>query len=247
MLLIGVSDEDEKLIEETFITSLGAKYPFVKAKGCNDKYGVSGFPTVVLIGPDGIVKHFDNGTPSESMIEELLKDAILPAVVPAEPRYAPLKALWQKRDHAKVRDWIDKALAAPNTDAPMKEELEKQRADLGKRAEAAVARVEQLGKGPDYAAAQDQLEKPEKSWKGFPAADAARAQITRFSTDATVKKEVAAGKALRKFLAGFDPSRDQELKKLVVELPKFAKKWEGTYAAQQATKQATEYQKKLNR
>ena len=240
-----MSDEQENLIEETFITKLGAKYPWVKAKGCNDKYGVSGFPTVVVIGPDGLVKHNDNGMPSEQMLEELLKGVTLAPKVPDGPQFAALRTAWQKADYAKLRDHIDKTLAQPNLDAAVQEVYEAQKGALEQRAESQTARVQSLGAGPDYAASAQQLEKIEKAWKGFPAAAAAKAELARFGADAKIKKELAAGKALQKLLDGFDTSRASEVKKLVVELPKFAKKYEGTHAAQQATEQAAEWEKKL--
>ena len=77
----------------------------------------------------------------------------------------------------------------------------------------------------------------EKVWKGFPAADAAKEQLARFAADAAIKKELVAGKALQKLLKGYDPSKASQAKKLVAELGKFTKKYEGTYAAKQADEQ----------
>jgi len=235
-----VSDENEKLIEETFITKLGAKHPWVKAKGCNDKYGIQGFPTTVVIGPDGTIKSNDR-TPSEADIEAMLKEVVLPPEVPEGPQYAPLRTMWEKREYGKLRDWLDKTLAQPAVEPAMKEVCEAQKAELTKLADVQAARAAKLGEGPDYVASTDALEKLEKTWKGFPAADAARKELTRFGADATIKKEVGAGRALQKLLAGFDTNKESDVKKLVAELPKFAKKYEGTYAG----KQAEERRKKL--
>jgi len=240
-----VSDESENEIEETFITKLGAKYPFVKAKGCNEKFKVTGFPTVVMIGPDGLIKHNDNPAPSEAAIEELLKNVSLVPKLPEGSQYAPLRQLWQKRDYVKLREWLDKTLAQPGLDPTMQEVCTAQKAELDKRAESAKARVATLAAGPDFVASSDALEKIGKAWKGFPAADAAKAELARFAADAAIKKELTAGRALQKLVAGFDTGREQEVRKLVAELPKFAKKYENTYAAKQALEMADHWREKL--
>jgi len=227
-----VSDEQENLIEETFITKLGAKYPLVKAKGCNEKYGIKGFPTVVVIDANGVV--YGEGIPPESVIEELLAGVSLAPKLPKEPRYDPLRTMWDKREHGKLRDYLDKMLAQPNLDAAMREVFEAQKAELGKRIEAQQKRIERFAAGPDYAASEGQLERIMKEWKGFPPEAAAKKELDRFATDATIKKELAAGKALQKLVAAHDTSKAAQVRKLVDELGKFRKKYVGTHAAKQA-------------
>jgi hypothetical protein len=230
-----VSDEDEKKIEETFITKLGAKYPFVKAKGCNEAYGIKFFPSVYVIDASGNVFSVpDDRMPSEAQIETLLGSVSLAPKLPDDPRYAPIKSMWEKKEHVKLRDYLDKMLAQPNLDAAMREVFDAQKAELGKRVDNQQKRVERLAAGPDYAASQEQLQKLEKDWKGFPPADAARKELDRFAADPAIKKEIAAGKALTKLCSGFDTSRVAQARKLAVELEKFVKKYEGTQAALQA-------------
>ena len=233
-----MSDENESLIEKTFITGLGAKYAFVKAKGVNEQYGIKFFPSVFCIDANGVVHSVpDDRMPDEGTIEELLKNVSLVPKLPDEARYGPVRSMWEKQDYVKLRDYLDKMLAQENLDADLRAVLTTQSTALQKRADTQKARVERLGQGPDYAAAEDQLEKIEKVWKGFPAADAAKEQLARFAGDATIKKELSAGKALQKVLKSYDPSKSSQAKKLVVELGKFTKKYEGTYAAKQADEQ----------
>lgn len=215
-----------------FITKLGAKYPLVKAKGCNEKYGIKGFPTVVVIDANGVV--YGEGIPPESVIEELLAGVSLAPKLPKEPRYDPLRTMWDKREHGKLRDYLDKMLAQPNLDAAMREVFEAQKAELGKRIEAQGKHIERFAAGPDYAASSDQLERIMKEWKGFPPEAAAKKELDRFATDATIKKELAAGKALQKLVAAHDTSKAAQVRKLVDELGKFRKKYVGTHAAKQA-------------
>lgn len=233
-----MSDENESLIEKTFVTELGAKYPFVKAKGVNEKYGIKFFPSVFCIDPQGVVYSVaDDRMPSEAQIEELLKGASLVPKMPEDAQYDAVRAMWTKREHEKLRTYLDKMLAQPNLDEAMRGVYQSQRDALQKLADGQAARVEQLGKGPDYFGADEQLDRMQKVWKGFPAADAAKAMQAQFAGDAAIKKEIAAGKALQKLNGQFDPSKSSQAKKLVAELERFAKKYEGTYAAGQADKQ----------
>lgn len=227
------------MIEDTFIKKCGAKYPWVKAKGgVNEKYGIKFFPSVYCIDANGVVHSVpDDRMPDEGAIEELLKSASLAPKMPADSRYDALRAMWEKSDFVKIRDYLDKMLAQPNLDAAMREVFEQQKAALTKKAEAQLQRVETLGKGPDFTAAEDQLKRIEKAWKAFPAGDAAKKELERFGADAAIKKELAADKALQKLLGGYDLGKPKDVKKLLPELEKFAKKFEGTYAATQANAQ----------
>lgn len=236
-----MSGEEEKKIQDVFVDQLGAKYPLVRVdkKDVAD-YGIKFYPSVYVIDPSGNVFSVpDDRMPSDEQIEELLKTASLAPKMPDESRYEPLKSLWKKGDFVKVRDYLDKNLAAPNLDAGMKDVFTAQRAELDKRAEATVARIARLGAGPDYAAAEDQLEKIEKQWKGMAPAEAAAKERARFSADAAIKKELTAGRALQKLLEAHDVSKSSGRKKLGDALQQFRKKYEGTHAASQAEQQIT--------
>ncbi len=232
-----MSDEDEGKIEETFITKLGAKYPFIKAKGVNELFGIKFFPSIYCIDANGVVHSVpDDRMPSESTIEDLLKSVTLAPKLPEDSRYDPLRSMWNKKDYGKVRDYLVKMLAADNLDAEMRGVFEAQQAALDTKIKKQVERVAKLAAGPDYYAAKESLEKLSKEWKGFVVAEEADKALETFKTDADIKKEIAAGKALAKLLEKYDRSKQSQAKKLIEELPKFAKKYENTYAGQQATK-----------
>lgn len=234
-----MSDENEDLIQKTFVESLGAKYPFVRASGADGKYGISFFPSVYCIDADGVVFSVPTDRmPSEATIEELLQ--AVPPPLPDEARYAPLKAMWAKHEYPKLRDFLTKALAEPKLDEVMRGVFEAQQKALDERSAHQVARVETLGQGPDYATAQAALATIEKNWKGLPPADAAKQQLARFASDETIKKELAAGKALQKLLDGYDTTKLAQVRKLVGELKKFAEKYVGTEAGRQAAQRREE-------
>ncbi len=68
-------EQDAKFVAST----MGLKYETLRAQGIPEKYGVPGFPTVIVIGPDGIVRDMQAGySPTMAAdiartIEELLK------------------------------------------------------------------------------------------------------------------------------------------------------------------------------
>lgn len=224
------------MIQSVFVDQLGASYPLVRvAKADVAAFGIKFYPSVYVLDPKGNVFSVpEDRMPSDSQIEELLKGVKHGPRMPDEARYDPLRALWQKGDLLKVRDYLDKNLAAPNLDAGMKDVFTSQRAGIDAREQKALARVEALGKGPDFAVAEAALEKLERQWKGLPPADAAAKERARFVADAAIKKELVAGRALQKLLSQFDASKQAQRKKLIEELERFGKKYEGTHAAKKA-------------
>jgi hypothetical protein len=237
---VGVSREAEGAIEDVFVNKLGAKYPLVKVDEKSvAPYGISFFPSVYVIDPDGNVFSVpDDRMPSEATIESLLARVSSSPKMPADKLYDPLRALWKKAEFLKVRDFLDKSLAAPGLADPAKAVYDEQRAHLDKKAEAAEKRIAALGAGPDFAASQEQLERIEKQWRGMAPATAAQKELQRFGADPAIKKELSAGKALQKLRSQFDPSRVAQRKKLAEALLAFAKKNPDTEAAKQAEAEA---------
>lgn len=230
-----MSDEPENLINDIFITKCGVKYPFVRSTGVNEKYGIRFFPSVYCITPDGqILTVPDDRMPAEAMIEEQLKNVSLVPKLPADSRFDVLRGFWEKREHKKLADYLDKMLAQDGLDAELRTIYDGQRTELGKRGERAAARIAGLGKGPDYAEAQAALEKIAKDWKGLPPAEAAQKELARFGKDPAIQKELTAGKALAKLLEKFDATKSSQRRKLIEELMELSKKYSGTTAAAKA-------------
>ena len=235
-----MSDEEEGKIEKTFIDTLGAKYPMVKIKpGDTQKYGIKFYPSVYCIAPDGTVHSVpDDRMPSESVIEELLQNVSLAPKMPDDSRYSPVRSMWEKKQHDKLRDYLTRMLGADNLDAEMRDVFTAQQSELEKRAKKQVERVKKVGLGPDFLSAKTALEKIQKEWSGFEAADAAKDELARFAKDATIKKEIAASNALQKILGKYDPNKISQARKLKGALLKFAEKNAGTHAGEEAAKQA---------
>ncbi len=232
-----MSDEPENLIEEIFIRKIGAKYPFVRSDGVNEKYGIKFFPSVFCITPDGKVLTVpDDRMPAEALIEEQLKNVSLAPKLPADSRYDNLRAFWQKKEMKKLSDFLEKTLVAPNLDEEMKRVYTEQKAIVQQRIERTQARIVDLGKGPDFLDSEATLQKIAREWKGLPPGDAATAELARFAKDAKVQKELGAGKALAKILESPRGTSSTAKRKFLDDLEKFAKKWSGTGAAAKADK-----------
>jgi hypothetical protein len=230
-----VSGESEDKINDTFIDKLGAKYPFVQVKAAaKAAYGIRAFPSYRVIAPDGTM-HSDR-KPSEAVIEKLLADVTLSPKMPDESRYQPVRKMWEKKQHAKLQAYLGKMLGQEKLDESMRVVFEAQQATLEKRAQKQLDRVAKLAAGPDYFAAKAKLQKMQKEWAGFEAANAAKEQLKVFSKDSKIKKEIAAGKALQKLRSKYDPGKIVQARKLRVALGKFAKKYEGTHAGAEAKK-----------
>ena len=176
--------------------------------------------------------------PSESVIEELLQNVSLAPKMPDDSRYSPVRSMWEKKQHDKLRDYLTRMLGADNLDAEMRDVFTAQQSELEKRAKKQVERVKKVGLGPDFLAAKTALEKIQKEWSGFEAADAAKDELARFAKDATIKKEIAASNALQKILGKYDPNKVSQARKLKEALLKFAEKNAGTHAGEEAAKQA---------
>lgn len=231
-----MSDEQEDKIEKTFIDGLGAKYPMAKIKpSATASYKVTFYPSVYCFAPDGTVHSTpDDRMPSEESIEKLLEDVSLAPKLPDDARYGPVRRAWEKRAYMQLDAYLARMLGADKLDADMRLVFEQQREILAKKASKQLARVQSLGQGPDFLAARTALERIKKEWKGFDAAAQAASELKRFQKDSQIKKEIAASKALAKLEGRYDPSRIAQARKLRDALRKFADKYEGTYAGEQA-------------
>jgi peroxiredoxin len=239
LVVLGVSDEAEGLIETTYVKGR-AKYPFVKSNDIRKQWGVRFLPCTWVLDANGLVHTLpDVGPPDDTLVEELLQGLPIEPRVPAGAKFDALRLYWTKAEFAKLHDHIGKTLTLPKLEPEMKQALGEQQQALAKRQERALARVTALGGGPDYAAHCDELERIEKSWGALPPAPAARAVIDRMLADATIRKEVTTGRALKKMLTDVDTSKLPVLRKVIEDLDKFRKKHADTYAGKQALAQQT--------
>jgi hypothetical protein len=240
LLLIGVSDDTESKIHDTFVRGFAAKYPWIKSNDFARKYKVEYLPATWCLDVYGNVQTLpDWWLPEDLVIEELLQALPLPPALPADKRYDAVRAAWRRFEYAKVGEQIAKAGALPNLPAEVHQVLAAQQAALDQKREAQLARVAELAKAPDQTLAAAELERIEKAWAGMPPAAAARKELDRIGADEKLQVELAATRALQKLMHGADTANVASLRKVAAELTRFEKKHSGTLAAKRAADHKT--------
>jgi thiol-disulfide isomerase/thioredoxin len=71
--ILGMNTDREEKDAKFVVEAMALKYPNLKAEGLPQKYGVQGFPTLILIGPDGTVRDLHVGY-SPTLREEVAKE-----------------------------------------------------------------------------------------------------------------------------------------------------------------------------
>src|SRR5205814_8026697 len=54
--ILGMNTDDEVKDAQFVIDAMGLTYPTIKAKGIPEKYQVQGFPTLIIVDKDGVVR-----------------------------------------------------------------------------------------------------------------------------------------------------------------------------------------------
>lgn len=198
-------------------------------------FGIRFYPSIYCIAADGTVHSVpDDRMPSESVIEELLLDVALVPDMPEGRPFDGLRGLWEDEAYGKLRKTIERELGKNDLDAEVRAAIEEQRKILMTRAARQVARVQRLGQGPDFFAAERALERIEDAWDGFDAGDQATAELKRFGKDPAIKAEIKAGKTLARLIEKFAGDSLVQQRKLAEALTDFAQRFEGTHAAARA-------------
>lgn len=235
-----MSDEAIYKIEKDILRAWGVTYPFVKGNDVVKKYRVRFIPCTYSIDSNGEVASVPDGwLPDELVIDEMLHDVWKPAPLPDLKVYDPIRTLWKKHEFAQLRAGIDKIVAMPEQTADVKDVLGVLSKALDKKQEEQLARVAELGKGPDYHGCTTQLERIERAWKPLPPAVEARKHLDRFAGDEAIKKEVAVGRLLAKVMAPVDTSKPAVLRALTEELNQFRKKHADSFAGKAALREFT--------
>jgi thiol-disulfide isomerase/thioredoxin len=71
--ILGMNTDREEKDAKFVVEAMALKYPNLKAAGLPQKYGVQGFPTLILIGPDGTVRDLHVGY-SPTLREDVAKE-----------------------------------------------------------------------------------------------------------------------------------------------------------------------------
>jgi hypothetical protein len=229
---------------DEFLESTGATFPIVientKDPDQLRQWGGSGYPTVVLIGPDGAILHnsAENKThPNAQMIEAALKDAF---PLPELPK--ALAAVGKAIDANKFADaskLLDKELAGTALSESDRGTATSVATWVQKRGAAAMALAKRLEAAEKWFEASDRYGFVTESFKGLPVANEAAEALKALLADPARKKEVDGGKALADAMKR---AGDMKKKQVVAMFQGIAAKFKGTKAGERAAGLASKYE-----
>ena len=241
-VVVGVTSEPvtptEKFIETTKSTMIVA---YTKGQKATQDFGVSGYPSSVLVGPKGTVVW--SGHPSrltKKIVEQNLSGVSLVAPSPFEldielPKaHKSIVTKLSKGDLGYGLVAIDKALGRSSLKDEDRDALTAARELVLGRLKDVVASIDESREAGRYADAEVSLEQIVKHFKNHESGKIAREELTALKRDADLRDELEAGRRIIKaqgFLA------DGQTKRSVSALKSVAKgRLEGTREAERARK-----------
>jgi hypothetical protein len=222
-----VTNEPESLVTK-HIDKKKMKFPVAIVGGSefDRAYGVKGFPSSFLIGPDGTVEWAGHpGNFPDSELERLLEHVRLPPALGDE--HEDLRELLAGRSFDKAWKQVERDLARNAEDEQLKtvsEYLASSVTDMLASAEAAV------GEG-QFGKARRIYEELQDDWKGVPGAEAAKAALAELKKNKEAKDELSASEKLDDAIALF---RKGELEKAAKSFAVIAKKYPDTPSGRRA-------------
>ncbi|TDJ69084.1 MAG: redoxin domain-containing protein [Planctomycetota bacterium] len=191
LVIVGVTNESASLVDPT-IAKNGITYPIgmVKGKAADAAYGVKGFPTVVLVGPDGVV--LSKKRHPEAEIKEALKRAVLIPTLEGR-QYSSINKLIKKKSLGKAWKSIESMLAKSAGDEQLlvaKAAIEK---SFAGRFDGALAMMD---KGA-FGAALDSFGKMADIYDGYTRAPEAAANAKEIKKAPEAKDDLAAFSMLK--------------------------------------------------
>lgn len=240
--ILAVSAEPANAVEG-FIEEFDCKYPTItQANDAMSEYGIGGYPSAVLVGPDGDVLWAGHpGSFQTSMIEEHLGSVELFPDIPKS-----LKAVEKSMKKGKLGDALKKVEALitkgklPDEDKDIAEKL---RASIDGRATKAFERAEKSLREGDAYKAYKSYAKVEDGFKGHPHSKTAKEHGKKLMGDKTHKNEIKAAEKWAKIqpeLKGLAAKKALQLLK-----PLLSKKYAETRAGKKAAEKARGYEHAL--
>lgn len=226
-MIVGVTNEPESMVTKD-VAKKKMKYPvaIVEGEDFDRQYGIRGFPTSFLVGPDGEILWTGHpGSFEPEMLEEHLQKLWLPPTLP--DKHAALNELLAERNLAKAWKALEKARAASPDDADLTAVAEKISARVTARLEEGRT-AEQAG---DFAAARRAYVEVTEVFGGVPGAEAAKTALADLAKNKLAKAELDAADKLDEALAQW---RGGDLEKGLRGIRAVLKKHEGTAAGKVA-------------
>ena len=181
-----MTNENASLVDGS-IADLGQTFPIAMVKGgsVDTAYGVTGFPTVVLVGPDGMV--LSKARHPEKEIVEALKRAVLIPTLEGR-RYSAINKLIKKKQLGKAWKSIAGMLERGDGDDQLTVAKEAIESSFASRFESAMAMTE---KGA-WGSARHSFEKMADLYDGYTRASEAEARVKEIKKNPEAKDDLAA-------------------------------------------------------
>ncbi len=213
---------------EKWIADKGAKYPYAYDKGMKvmTAFGLNAYPSVVLIGADGVVLHAGSaGGATDKLIEKALVGALPKPLYEWPSSAGAAKSAFVKRKYA---DAIAAAGKVPEADGgpAIKTALEA----LVKSRVESVKAARQAG---DYLTAIDGSRELVKQLAGLPEQAEVKVVSDELAKDEAAQTVARAQKKVRD-MRGQRLGKSKEREKAMEDLQKIAKDHPGTKAAEEA-------------
>lgn len=204
-----------------------------------DAFGIKGFPTAFLIGPDG--KILSTGFPNDADIEKALEAVRLPPELP--PALSSVTPSLKKEKWCEARSKTCKLLEGTT----LTSDEDKQAANdlvawIDWLAQSAVDAAKAEGSKGNWYEASLALEQAAADLKGLPAAATAELELKAIMADKAKKDEVTAGKRYAQARQK-EKEKDMKPKEALPLYKAIANKYEHTKAGKRAARLVAEYEK----
>ena len=226
-MIVGVTNEGTGLVTPD-VAKKKMKYPIAVVEGdtFDQQYGIEGFPTSFLIGPDGAVVWTGHpGAFDEELLAKQLERIWVPPAV--SDKHADIAKALGEKNLAKAWKALDKALAAAKED----EELKAAREALGKRVDTQLEVAKAAESSGDFAAARRAWQDVVDRFGGVPEAEPAKAALAALGKNKDAKLELEAADRLDDALSTW---RKGDLEKGLKAIRAVAKKYTATTAGKRA-------------
>lgn len=230
LTVISITNEGRGKVDG-FVDQYGLTHPLViESSNSLALYGGSGYPTSVLIGPDGNVAWKGHPASLKSeQIEELLKNVRLFPELPKALKSVSKNL--EKDKYAAAVKGLEKFIADENKPEEDRTAATEALSWINENAQSTLDGAKaNIERGNHYEAASA-LEDLAETHKGLPVADEAAAALKHHMADKDFKREVTAG---QKFADAKKKANDLSKKKAIKLMQTIAKKYKGTKAGEKA-------------
>jgi hypothetical protein len=207
LVIVGVTNENASLVDGS-ISSMGQTFPIAMVKGgsVDTAYGVGGFPTVVLVGPDGTV--LSKKRHPEAEIIEALKGAVMIPTLEGR-RFSGINKLIKRRQLGKAWKSIAGMLERGERDDQLIEAKEAIESGFAARFESAMVMTD---KGA-WGSALDSFERLGDLYAGFTRSAEADAMVKQIKKNPAAKDDLSAHSLLQKAKAEYAKGKKANITK----------------------------------